>query len=467
MSTENAKKSFIIKLDGQVEQTVGEIVRKIGVVSAVKFLSVIDTLDLTANPRSSKTGPVTEAIQETLALDREAFPVKSKGILLAASGYEELERNRLKLLPDNLRLEGILDGGHNTLAIGLFVLKKAMQYADLSLPKKAFNWDEFKALWVANREIVEQYVKAVRENNDLNDLDFYIPVEVLVPKDPEDSASVTEFKNRLFDICEARNNNAELSVTSKTNQKGYFEELKNLMEKRNPALCRDIVWKTNTEGNIKATEFIAQVWIPLMLCAPVHDENGKVIEIVAPNKLYSSKGSCLKQFERLMDSPDVTAQDGDGYQRKLVNEEIRSAFRIAVELPELYDYIYTMFPSYYNAANGKYRSITVVKKLNEKTKDKKTPFTGTEVETLNPEGYIIPLIYGLRALMGVREENGQREIVWTQAPMPFLQRNLKKIVEFYSGMISTCAYDPQKVGKNPQSYEQALAGFKMAVANLL
>lgn len=30
-----------------------------------------------------------------------------------------------------------------------------------------------------------------------------------------------------------------------------------------------------------------------------------------------------------------------------------------------------------------------------------------------------------------------------------------------------CDYDPQKVGKNSQSYEQSLAGFKMAIAGIL
>ena len=45
--------------------------------------------------------------------------------------------------------------------------------------------------------------------------------------------------------------------------------------------------------------------------------------------------------------------------------------------------------------------------------------------------------------------------------------NLDKIVKNYAGILSLCDYDPQKVGKNPQSYTQALNWFKMAVAGIL
>jgi hypothetical protein len=136
-------------------------------------------------------------------------------------------------------------------------------------------------------------------------------------------------------------------------------------------------------------------------------------------------------------------------------------------LPELYDYIYESFPAMYNAADGKYGRITAVKKLNEARKDKKAPFSDKTIDMLSPEGYIIPLVYGLQALMVNKVVNGRNEIAWSQPPMTFLHNNLGKIVKYYSGIIAICDYDPQKVGKNAQSYEQALAGFKMAIAGIL
>lgn len=126
--------------------------------------------------------------------------------------------------------------------------------------------------------------------------------------------------------------------------------------------------------------------------------------------------------------------------------------------------IYEAFPKLYNATGGLYGRITAVKNLNEKRKKKTTPFLNREIETLSPDGFVIPLVYGLKALM---MNNGNGEVVWKQDPMNFLRNNLKPIVEHYVGIFGMCDYDPQKIGKNPQSYVQALTGFKMALANIL
>ena len=107
------KSSVIIKFDFSNEQTVGEITKVVGLTKAKYLIPVIDCLDLEANPRSSKTGPVTDAIQESIETDAEVFPFKTKGILLAASQYARLERKRIEITPVNPEIEGILDGGHN------------------------------------------------------------------------------------------------------------------------------------------------------------------------------------------------------------------------------------------------------------------------------------------------------------------------------------------------------------------
>lgn len=342
-----------------------------------------------------------------------------------------------------------------------------MLFADTAFPKGEKTWDRFKELWHENRGTIDLYLDEVRDDPSLDELGYYVPVELLVPRDAEDFGCVEIFKNNLFEICEARNNNVELNISAKANQKGFFNDIKSLMEKRNPVLCSRIEWKTNDGGDIKAQDLIALAWIPLTLITPVKDEAGKVIEPVAANKIYSAKGSCLKQFEKLMASPDVTVQAGTDYKRTLKNTEVSSAFKIAVELPELYDYIYENFPALYNAANGKYGRINEVKKLNENRREKKTPFSDKGIDIVSPEGYIVPLVYGLQALMVNKSVNGHNEIVWLQPPMEFLQNNLGKIVKSYSGIISMGDYDPQKIGKNAQSYNQALSDFKLAIAGLI
>lgn len=66
--------SVIIKFDFSAEQTVGQVTKAVGLVKARYLISVIDVLDLKANPRSSKTGPVTAAIEDSIENDPALFP---------------------------------------------------------------------------------------------------------------------------------------------------------------------------------------------------------------------------------------------------------------------------------------------------------------------------------------------------------------------------------------------------------
>lgn len=459
--------SIIIKFDFSSEQTVGEITKIVGLVGAKYMVPIIDGLNLEANPRASKTGSVTEAIQESIEKDPLVFPFKTKGILLAASNYERLERNRMKIITENVQIEGILDGGHNTLAIGLHILSKALDFKEIKMPKGSKTWDAFKALWTEYRDVIDEYLKSLKSEDGNRDLDFYVPIELLVPKDIDDFSCVESFKNDLLDICAARNNNVQLQISAKANQLGYFDTFKQYMDLHNADISNRIEWKTNDGGDIKIQDIIALTWIPLSLITPVRDTLGKTIEPVAAYKLYSGKGNCLKQFERLMSSPDVTVEASSDYKRELKNDEVCSAFKVAVSLPELYDYIFEMFPKYYNSTGGNYGRIIAVKNLNKKKKNKQTPFTNKIIETVSPDGFVMPLVYGLQALMENKNINGHNSIEWSGNPMIFLHNNLEKIISYYSGIFSLCDYDPQKVGKNPQSYAQALAGFKMAIAGIL
>lgn len=462
------KNTIIIKFKAPAEQTVGDLTKIVGLVQARFFVSIIDSLNLEANPRASKTGAVTDAIQETISKKPELFSFMSKGVLLASSCYERLERNRIKIDPVNPKIEGILDGGHNTLAIGLYILEQALDYHGETLSGASKTWDTFKSLWETNRNMIAIYLRDIQNGETENKLDFLVPVELLVPRDANDTACVYSFTNNLLEICEARNNNAELQLTAKANQKGYFDDLQTLMETHNPVIANRIEWKTNEGGEIKVQDIIALSWIALNMIEPVRDENlERKIEPVAPNKMYSAKGACLKQFEKLMSSPDVTGIGDDGYHAVLLNEEVRSAFRVAVDFPDLYDYIYENFPKCYNANGGKFLAITACKELNKKRKNKVTPYKGKKIEMISPDGFVIPLFYGLQALLGKREVNGKMEIYWTQPPMSFLQDNFKEIVKDYMGNLELCSYDPQKVGKAQKVYDDALKTYKMSIVGIL
>ena len=471
----DANGGIIIRFEKLVKQSVGETTKIIGLVRAKYLIPIIDNLDLQANPRNSKTGSVTKAIQQSIDEDPMLFPFKTKGLLLAASDYEEMKRGRIRVIFNDPSTEGILDGGHNTLAIGLLILERAMGYArsagnsKAKMPTGSKTWSEFKALWQDNRSLIQEYQEAVRKDETLDsgedpqgdDLSFYVPVELLVPTDPTDPICVEDFSNNLLEICVARNNNAELNASAKANQKGYFDALADALGKTNPDVHDRIEWKTNNGGDIKVQDIIALSWIVLRWLCPIDDGAGKKVEAPASTKLYSGKGSCLALFERFMSSEDVTSQDHGSYRHGLRNETVRKAFDLVAQIPALYDKIYSEFPDLYNQAGGSYGRITAVKKLNERTTDKVTPFAGVPVNTVSPDGFITPLVYGLTVLVD------PEKMGWRTEPVAFLDKWLPGIVKRYSAQFGPCDYDPQKIGKSAASYNTVEDAYKMALAGIL
>lgn len=259
-------------------------------------VSIIDAMDLDANPRGSKTGPVTDAIQDSIGSTPVLFPFKTKGILLAASRYERLGTGRVRIMPVDPELEGVLDGGYNLLAIGLFLLSKAMGYQGRPYRKTARTWSDFKVLWRENRDVLNEYMSEMEEAGASGPLDFFIPVELLVPSNCKSDDCVERFKAELPDICAARNNNVQLQLSAKVNQKGYYDVLKEYIDAFNPGLSSRIEWKTNDGGIVKVQDVIALCWIPLSLVTQIKGENGRAIEFGSPSKIYGGKAECLSQF---------------------------------------------------------------------------------------------------------------------------------------------------------------------------
>lgn len=455
----------MIRFYQKSEQVSGDV-RKISGFVKVKDISVvIDDLDLEANPRASKTNTVTEAIQRSLITDAETFPFKTKGILLGSTNYESYDRDRYIIKPQDRTIEGILDGGHNTLAIGLHILSEAMNHANKPYRiVRDTKWEDFKNDWVTYREYVSQYLDYCKVSGVSSaTVDTLVPVELLVPRDIEDAACIESFRNSLLEICAARNTNVQLSLTAKDNQSGLFDSLREIMEKYNPYLKKRVEWKPNEgSADIKATEIIALTWIPLSFVEGIKNNDGKLIKPPSPQQLYSGVGACLKTYDKLMSSPQVTEASGDDYKRILINEEVESAFKVAADLPKLYDYIYENFPDAYNKAAGKYGSISAVKSLNEKKTTPLTPYGQKKVKLRNPTGFILPLVYGLKAIM-VRTEkkNGEFEINWAVSnPKEFLDKHFYDVVESYKDLFSVCNYDPQKIGKQKVCYDMCFNSMK-------
>lgn len=441
---------IIIRYDQVAEQIHGSVRRVVGFVQAKNLLTLFDSVDLDANPRSAKWGQVTEAIVESIKRDPDIFPFMTKGILVGSSDYEALQRQRYELRFSDPATEGILDGGHNSLALGTHILSVALN--DEKVSKKTKNWEAFKELWRANREAIE----AVKE-----ELTFLVPVEILVPADLQDDEVVADFRSELLEICAARNNNAELTLETKANQKGFYDAIKAALP---DAVRSRIEWKSNMAGaDVKVRDIVALAWIPLSLVPDLP------VKAPAPQNIYRNKGECAKLFDDLMSNAAISKRAADGPLHELTSDAVKSAIEVLGALPSLYDQIYEDFPAAYNAAGGSFGRITIVRMYDPTKKTDKnrkymrsqplTHFTEQEVEYNYPDGLIMPLVWGLRALMMVKDG----KIAWRTDPSAFLKRHLRDIAANYKLVLEMSRFDPQKLGKNEASYGFAVSQFETAL----
>ena len=428
-------------IPGQLDER-ATIKRVIGFVRAKYVCDLLDCVNLEANPRAAKVNSVVNAILNELPADQGIFQYKTKGILLATSDYEPLDHRRYKITFNESDQEGLLDGGHNMLALGLYFLT----CVDEGIIKKIRFWDEMQEAWEKHRE----EVRAIQDQ-----FDFKLPVEILLPADLKDDANVGRFKDSLFSICAARNNNVELSLWTKENKKGFFAEIRKVMPKE---IDDRIEWKSNewnaSGSPISPRDIIALAWIPLTALnkagrLPKGNAGTKNFDI-APYSIYSSKGKLSLEFDRLMDHLDVAGKPRNG-QHELHNTSVNSAFKILAVLPELYDHIFLNMPSAYNSATGgKFGGIGAVKYEAAKGKKFPSPYLRQPSDYGVPDGFIVPVLYGLISLMEV-EENG--DVVWKTDPKAFLDKHLVELMKILRLAIDFANFDPQKVGKNPGSYE--------------
>ena len=442
------------------ENSIAGIKRYTGFIRGRDLYALFDHVSLEANPRAAKTGNVTAAILESLEDTPELFPFKSKGILIGTSGYEALQRNRFELNFESPESEGILDGGHNMLAIGIHMLSAVADERELA---RITLWEDMKLLWEEYRDELE----AVKER-----FEFLVPVELLVPSDPDDVRTVQQFEMSVLDICAARNNNAQLTQETKSNKLGFYNEIR---ERLDPEIASRIEWKSNEwESNearpIKVRDLLALAWIPLNRA-----NEAKLLPLdisVTPQNIYRNKGECSKQFDKLMMDPGVSEpRDGPTHELTNANGTVASCFDILADLPKLYDKIYADFPDAYNSNTYRFGANPIVKLYDparrEVAKDK-TAYVATQPTThyLNrpvkyryPDGLIMPLVYGLKGLM---EIDGDR-VVWATDPFKFLDLYLGDIAGAYRLVLDMARFDPQKLAKNQASHEFAVGEFEIAL----
>lgn len=443
MSTQTQATEVIVRIQDAARQKY-RLQKITGNIALASLIDLIQALNLDANPRLAKTGPVTQGIQESLTQDSETFQFMTKGILLAASDVEELERNRFRLRIEDPQLEGILDGGHNTLAAGRQILEDVLN-AEMDVDsveavlKSIKTWEDLKGAWDTYRVQLVKHRDAVTK--------ALMPVEVIFPGEEVDAYEF--FQEQVLVINAARNNNAELTVETKSNKRGFYDEIRANLDS---ALVEEVEWKTNDGGRIKVRDLVALALVPLSVLP------FKSMRTVATNPtiLFSSKGQCIQIYNDLLNEDGVVAEV-KGNIIEVVDPTVKSALTLMKDMPRLFDLIYEKMPASYNAAGGKFGKIDHVAMASDGKKCR-TRYYRRPVQYTYGEGYIYPLVYALSSLI----KNDDGVLSWRTDPDKFITERLDEILKSFYSMIQGQNHDPAKVGKAGGAYNLAHGLFAAA-----
>lgn len=395
--------------------------------SAKEFSSLLSIADNKVNPRSATANNIVKAIHETLETSPELFWFKSKGLLLATETCVPLDRNRIGITLSNHDYEGIMDGGHNTLAIASFILIKCF-----GLKKNEWKkWKECQSFWKDNYDDIIAKIE-----DRIDDFKFSIPIEIISPNNNKTDA-IEEFHDHISEICSARNNNVQLRDTAKANQTGTYDYLKEVLNNY------DITWKTGEKGTIKCEDVIALCSLPLYY---LQELNLLPKDIKKLNKvnIYSGKSQCVSVFNQILTHRQISLYSDGKYE--LNSDLIKSALDMSEELLCFFDKLYLQFPKMYNRVSSGFGRIKVV---NQKKMSKAHFGTVDDFcENTYPEAYIYPFFAGITKLMKYNEDTTKLE--WVKRPTAL---DLTKIdSKIYIEMIKLQQYDPQKVGKTKSCY---------------
>ena len=440
--------SLIIKLEhGNNAQRSNEgikIQRISSSISPYHFIRLVAIADNQINPRAARENGITSDIRETLEFSPSIFWLKSKGILLATENCKLLDRGRISLTLDGER-EGIMDGGHNALAIAQYLIQQL--FPNRKLMK---TWMEYKDFWKENeKEIIKRFNDAGGNDH----FKFSIPVEIIFPGN-EDGA-LDEYYDNISQICTGRNTNVQLKQATQDNQVGIYEHLKGKLS------CADkVIWKSGQPGDFKVEDIVSLADIPLIYLQE-HGRLPKNIKTLNPVSVYSQKSKCVDFYGDVLKHPDISTKVEDKYE--LRSPLVRSALDMIDDIVKAYDKMYLAFPDIHNSNAGKFGRINAVEQ--KSTKCVKAPFQTTSQKTdyKYSAGYFLPLFCGIRNLMYIDETTNT--LKWKKNPsgssVDFHDLKCAKYIE----MVKFLQYDPLKVGKASMMYLEGLDVFSAILNN--
>lgn len=436
----------IIKTESFYIQKHDKINKVIATIDAKNIAKLLDIVGLTANPRKSKINKITDAIIDTLQSSPKDLRFKSKGLLISTMSCEELERGRFKISFEDPHYEGVLDGGHNMLAIGMFILEEYFADRPTEL-RKVKHWDDFIDLWRLHSDDLKDH---------LEEFEFSVPIEIIYPTEN----FKPHFIDSVLDISDARNNNFALTAGTKADHRGYYDVLKKCLD---PNINEKVQWKDGeTSKTIKREDIVAMALIPFIALQEKNLLDSK-IPTINPVTIYSSKGKCVELFSTIFE----VYSDKDG---TISNPMINSALSLLHDLPRMFDLIYSKFPRSARDNGMHFGRIGTVK-LYEKGKTgdsylKKAPLTkfyNQACEAKYPDGFIFPIFCSIHALIKIEND----ALVWAVSdPVEFIEKNLTECTKMLVGTIKDNDYNPQSIGKNSTAYEGMKLNYKLILTTI-
>ena len=448
MNTATQKYDLSLHFYKHTEQQIGSYTRISGLVTVKDVFKLFETVDLEANPRFAKISPVTRDISESLEKNDQLFPLMTQGILISSTDYQQQERGRFKLNFLDPMIEGVLNGGHNLLAVGASVLEKATGKG----LRSGSNWVEVRAKLREEALEIKDYLE---DDGNKHFWSKVVPVELIVPVDTSD-IGISKFKDDIPLVQAARNNNNQLSKQTFANHEGLFDEMRDFVD---PDLRDKIQWKQNDNGSIDVRELVAMCWMAISrIDQDYFDENGKRIQPPSAVQSYSSKAVPFNKFVEVSKTTDVSSHRDGKFDIK--DQAFLSAIKIGVNLPSLFEQLQKLIPSIYESTGSSYSKLRSVAAALEKGKKQKTKFYGEELEVVVDDGLVWPIFYSFRELI---ERNPDGTLYWATDPHDFLAKNFAEYGPLLKATLKEKGEDPGAVGKTASLY----VGFSYLTRDLL
>jgi len=412
--------------------------RHTGLVPLSSFGNLIGKISMHPNPRLPSLNDVAKEIQISLDEDQNTFHLQNRGVLLSCAGINRYtDSKKLKIIVDEeCEDNGILDGGHTTFAIALYIIRKSIEAFPDSAPNKTKpkSWGEMKSMWIENNEAITQYLTSnVQEQYPL------IPVEFLLKND---AATDVEFKKDIDSISSARNRNTQLKERDRLNKEGVFNIITEIHG--NEDWCKHTIFRSQEQRDDK-DKYIQLEAIVRLAIIPFSIDGCEIGRKISGSTIYNGVANALEIFDAIVNGNDNAP--------KLSDTMRHSGILILKDIVNIYDELYMQLPIAYNLSGGKFGALTNVK-LDPKGK---TPIFRNKCDYSYPEAYLKPLIWSLKNCMVIKKNT----IVWKKDPYKFMTDVLHnhELMSAYCSEVRTMI--PDKFGKKEGNYGMMISASRI------